>query len=193
MARGTDGYQSRRSLVPGGPRSPPAPGSDTARPGVPARDLTSAMRGPRARPSRWPSIMAPAASGSTPSRPASSRPRCTRRKATTASAASFPRSGRSARSATSSTASCSWSHRHTSPASSAGPCPATRTEPVPARACHRIPTRPPLPARTVPGSPRFHGCNALLKRIIRVSHPLNVAARPRHLAGTGTGGMRRFW
>lgn len=29
---------------------PPAPGSDTARPGAPARDTTGAMRGPRARP-----------------------------------------------------------------------------------------------------------------------------------------------
>ena len=61
---------------------------------------------------------ASAASGSTPSRPASSRPRCTRRTATTASVTGFPRSGGSARSATSLTASCSWSHRPTSPARS---------------------------------------------------------------------------
>ena len=64
-------------------------------------------------PGRWPSSTPPAASGSTPSRRASSRPRCTRPKATTASAIGFRRSAGSARSATSSTACCSSSHRPT--------------------------------------------------------------------------------
>jgi NAD(P)-dependent dehydrogenase (short-subunit alcohol dehydrogenase family) len=63
---------------------------------------------------------------STPSRPASSRPRCTRRKATKGSAASFPRSGAWGRSATWSTASCSWNTRRTSPASS---CTSTAARP----------------------------------------------------------------
>ena len=64
-------------------------------------------------PGRWPSSTPPTASGSTPSRPASS----SSRKATTASVTGFPPAG-PARSATWSTASCSWSRRPTSPARS---------------------------------------------------------------------------
>jgi len=69
-------------------------------------------------PGHWPSNTPLAAPGSTPYRRASSRRRCTRRTATTDSAAVYLRSGGSARLATSSTASCSRSHCPTSPARS---------------------------------------------------------------------------
>ena len=71
---------------------PAAPFTVTAAPAVLVRRPRAAW--PRS-PGRWPSSTPPGASGSTPSRRASSRPRCTRRKATRDSAAGCPaRAGR---------------------------------------------------------------------------------------------------